>query len=592
MTDTPRFQEVRFKNFKAFKSFAVAIKEMNVLVGPNNSGKSTVLAAFRILSEGMRRASSRSPELCPGPDGKAHGWPVSLANIPVAGENVFHNYDDSEPAIVTFKMRGNLSLVLYFPKAGVCYMHADGALVRKPADFKKVFSCRVAHVPILGPVEHHEMLYEQEAARDALLNHKASRNFRNIWWHFQEDFEVFRDLVKRTWPGMDVKKPEITKEQGGKAKLSMFACEDRIDREIYWSGFGFQVWCQMLTYVVAARDSSILVIDEPDIYLHSDLQRQLVGILREMPCDVILATHSTELISEVEVGEIVLVNKGSVRGKRVQKVGEIPGVFRLLGSNARYVLTQLGKTRRALFVEGGDFEVFAGFARILGKSNVANRSGFAVIPTGGCRPSGVRDMVSGIEATLGEKIVSMAIFDRDYRCAEECADMLRDLGKICRFSVVHKRKELENFLLVDAAIDAAVRARLRNRSERTGEACAEYPGAGQVLGSCLAGMKIDAMAQCIAAGQHYFKGKDPSKDASTIAGSVMKAFEGAWEDAEKRRMLVSGKVLIADLNKSLEAQYGVSISAPSIIASFVRSCVPSEVVELIDLIEQFAQAKP
>ena len=46
---------------------------------------------------------------------------------------------------------------------------------------------------------------------------------------------------------MDVKKPEVSTSYG-KPRLHMFCPEERIDREIFWAGFGFQVWCQMLTH--------------------------------------------------------------------------------------------------------------------------------------------------------------------------------------------------------------------------------------------------------------------------------------------------------------------------------------------------------
>ena len=74
----------------------------------------------------------------------------------------------------------------------------------------------------------------------------------------------------------------------------MFCLEDRMTRELYWAGFGFQIWCQLLTHLCRAQDSSLVVIDEPEVYLHPDVQRQLIGILRELGPDVLLATHSTE----------------------------------------------------------------------------------------------------------------------------------------------------------------------------------------------------------------------------------------------------------------------------------------------------------
>jgi ABC-type hemin transport system ATPase subunit len=43
-----RLNSIRFKNYKIFKSFSLTVKEFNVLVGPNNSGKSTILGAIRL----------------------------------------------------------------------------------------------------------------------------------------------------------------------------------------------------------------------------------------------------------------------------------------------------------------------------------------------------------------------------------------------------------------------------------------------------------------------------------------------------------------------------------------------------------------
>lgn len=91
---------------------------------------------------------------------------------------------------------------------------------------------------------------------------------------------------------MDVERPSVDVSHD-RPRLHMFCPEERIPREIFWSGFGFQVWCQMLTHLIQGGDNSIFLIDEPDIYLHSNLQRQLIGLLRQLGPDILIATHST-----------------------------------------------------------------------------------------------------------------------------------------------------------------------------------------------------------------------------------------------------------------------------------------------------------
>jgi hypothetical protein len=387
--EATRFVRVEFSRFKAFKRFSLSLTHFNILVGPNNAGKSTILAAFRILAAGMRRAYSRNPEVINGPmgAGPTHGYRIDLSSISIAEENLFYNYDDSEAATIKFKLSNSGELTLYFPEQGTCYLLAsyNGKTNYSPSTFKKHFNCKIGFVPILGPLEHNETLYEAEAARLALYNYRAARNFRNIWYHLPDKFDEFRSALARTWPGMDVE-PPIVDTSHSKPKLHMFCPEDRIPREIFWAGFGFQVWCQMLTHVIQSSDTALFLIDEPDIYLHSELQRQLIGLLRDMGPDILIATHSTEIITEAEIDDIVLINKLRNSGRRIKNPMQLEEVFAILGSNLNPILTQLAKSRRVLFVEGLDFQIFSKFAFKLDCSIVGNRSQFAVVPVEGFNP--------------------------------------------------------------------------------------------------------------------------------------------------------------------------------------------------------------
>lgn len=322
------YTQVKFRNFKAFSSFDLNIKAFNILVGPNNAGKSTIIAAFRILAAGLRRANARRASLIAGPGGPTLAHKIELEALSVAGENVFYNYDDSEAATVRFELSNKHALTLYFPEHRTCYLipDAQGKRCESPSDFRKYFDCPIGFVPVLGPVDQDEQLYNEETARLSLFNYRAARNFRNIWWHFSNPFDDFRDAIRSTWPGMDVKRPELDMS-GDKPILRMFCPEQRIDREIVWSGFGFQVWCQMLTHLIQSKTSSIFLIDEPDIYLHSDLQRQLVGLLRALGPDILVATHSTEIITEAEADELVLINKSKRSAKRVSNQTDVETVF-------------------------------------------------------------------------------------------------------------------------------------------------------------------------------------------------------------------------------------------------------------------------
>jgi len=61
---------------------------MNILVGPNNCGKSTIISAFRILDVGLRIAFSKRAVQIPSPGGGyTIGHRIPSESIPVTIEN-------------------------------------------------------------------------------------------------------------------------------------------------------------------------------------------------------------------------------------------------------------------------------------------------------------------------------------------------------------------------------------------------------------------------------------------------------------------------------------------------------------------------
>jgi predicted ATPase len=581
---------VRFSHYKAFSSFVVHLQEFNVLVGPNNSGKSTIVSAFRILHEGLRKAKAKSPERVEVNGLLTMGYRLNIEELPVASENIFHNYDESRPASVVFKLSNDSSLSLQFPERGSCIMVAEpkSGDVRSPKDFRSKFDVDVAFVPILGPVDHREPLFAKEAARLALMTNGASRNFRNIWHHYPEDFDRFRELVQRSWPGMDILKPEISDGR----QLNMYCPEDRYLREICWSGYGFQVWCQMLTFIVKASSASLLVIDEPDIYLHSDLQRQLVALLRELGPDILIATHSTEIIAECEPTSLLNINKRKTMASRVKDVSQLKRVFTALGSNLNPTLTQIAKTKRVVFVEGLDFQLLSVFARSQGLQRLANRSDFAVVQTEGFNPRRAVDLAAGIEKTVGSKVLRAVILDRDYRCDAEIADVRAELEKNGFKVHIHGRKEIENYLLVPSCLQAALVSRLKEKARRGGVVPANAPELQPILSEAMEHFRHDVFAQRLARFQDFKKRTASHLDSATVNATLSKEFEQRWNETGGPEALVPGKEVLARLNSKLQDLVGVTISGSQIASQFTKASIPTDLGELLNMLDLFGMTDP
>ena len=458
--------------------------------------------------------------------------------------------------------------------------------IGSPALFKSRFKCQIAFVPILGPVEHNERLYEKEAARRALFNYRAARNFRNIWYHYRDQFTEFRDLVRETWPGMDIERPTVALIDA-KPILHMFCPEDRIPREIFWAGFGFQVWCQMLTHIVQSRSAAIFLIDEPDIYLHADLQRQLVALLRNLGPDILIATHSTEIVTEADKDEIVLIDKNRTSARRIKEQEDLVDVFTNLGSDFNPILTQVAKTRRVVFVEGKDFQILGKLARKLRFFDVANRSQFAVVPVEGFNPDRIRSLKRGIEVTLGGKIASCAIFDRDFRSVEECEFIKEECSDTCDLVIVHSCKEVENFLLVPDALNRAAERRIEERNRRTGEQVTFGSDLSLTLVDFARKQRSYAMSQYIDFRQRFARSRTSKEHPTSISQSALQEFEVEWAEESRKIAIVPGKQALSYVNRHLQENYSISITPTGVIQAMRRSEIPKEVESLLVKLKEF-----
>jgi predicted ATP-binding protein involved in virulence len=72
-------------------------------------------------------------------------------------------------------------------------------------------------------------------------------------------------------------------------------------------------------FISQCAEDAIVVLDEPDVYMHADLQRRLVRLVSPMFEQLIIATHSLEIIEEVPSDCIIPINSAK---KKVVPIGD------------------------------------------------------------------------------------------------------------------------------------------------------------------------------------------------------------------------------------------------------------------------------
>ena len=114
VTTEPMLRSVAFHNFKALEHFSIALRRTNVLVGPNNAGKSTVLDGFRALAAAMRYARRYRPVPIIGPVGRQLlGFQIPASTVPISIANIHSHYEEVETQVI-FAIANGRRLTSFF----------------------------------------------------------------------------------------------------------------------------------------------------------------------------------------------------------------------------------------------------------------------------------------------------------------------------------------------------------------------------------------------------------------------------------------------------------------------------------------------
>ncbi|WNF56041.1 AAA family ATPase [Pseudomonas sp. SG20052] len=130
-------------------------------------------------------------------------------------------------------------------------------------------------------------------------------------------------------------------------------------RDLMVEGSGFLQWLSVYALALSP-EFNVVLLDEPDAHLHMLLQQQLTNELdsvsRLMQKQVLLATHSTELIRAYDYDKVLALRdrKGKYLAEDSDKIGILAGV----GAIHTPKLHALIRHKRMLIVEGPSDERF------------------------------------------------------------------------------------------------------------------------------------------------------------------------------------------------------------------------------------------
>ncbi len=463
----------------------------------------------------------------------------------------------------------------------------DKVVLRRPRDVRRSLP-DLAVVPSLSPVEHEERILDSDYVRGQASGRLASRHARNHLYLLKTASGVVRESEDRedldhflAWaePWLtEIEVRDLQIRMGDRARMLDLYCRElgsHSDRELFWVGDGMQVWVQLLVHLYRARAADTVILDEPDLYLHADLQRRLVRLLESLDAQTIAASHSSELLAEATPRAVTWISKerrSAVRAPDERLLGQLSDA---IGSQFNLRLARTLRARVVLFVEGDDLSILRHIADTCGVTEVARETALVTVPLRGYSNwEHVEPFSWLLEDLLDGSVKVLVLLDRDYRTERQCRavrDRLIRLGIQCH---VWRRKELESYLLVPSAI-----ARLSGAFVADVEH-ALVAGADEQREAVFARQLAERTKTEVNARRH----------AVNVTESHQRDFEKRWSKATERAHLCNAKELLTSLNKQLVSQGHKPVGADQLARKMRVEEIPDELAEMLKTAESLLTA--
>ena len=461
---------LRVRNFKRFDDVDIELGQTVVLIGANNSGKTTALQALALWEIGVRRWNEKrkgrsSPEKRPGVTINRRDLisiPVPDANLlwrDLHVRNVEQSWVEEQGQRKQKPKTTNIRIDVIVDgvtdgRSWACGLEFDYAneesLYCRPLRASGILGAermtvpeeaaqvRVAFLPPMSGLAATEPVWEPGRINVLIGEGQTAQVLRNLCHQVSTTSEAngrWSALVKHihTLFGVALRPPKYIAQRG---EITMDYEEPNGTRlDLSSSGRGLQQTLLLLAHLYA-NPRTVMLLDEPDAHLEILRQRQIyrliTGVAREQGSQIIAASHSEVVLNEAANRDVVIAFVGTPhriddRGSQVLKA------LRDIGFEDYYQAEQAGWV---LYLEGStDLAILQAFAETA-QHDASRYLERAFVRYVGNNAREVRRHFHGLREAKRD-LRGVALFDR---LEEPLPD---DLGAV---GLMWRRCEIENYV--------------------------------------------------------------------------------------------------------------------------------------------------
>lgn len=325
-----RLTNLVIENFKRIKKVDLELADVNILVGTNGCGKSSVIQSIHLACCVMRQADRvefgktstvgiDQLDYLPTEDYKSLGHGARWGNkegSPSSKITLSFETPAGLPAVSSCTLRSARNAGISI--TGSVPITLSNTLRQK----KKFFS---AYIPGISGIPNKEEKRARKVILKACSYGDSNVILRNALLLLKDQNQKNIELIEG-WIGEIIGPIKIKVSHDDERDLSIL-CTVEVNgsnRPLELVGTGFLQLIQIFTYILLF-EPGVLLVDEPDIHLHPTAQGKLVNVLarvaREKKIRILLSTHSPFIVRNAPSNaKVYWLSDGVVSSKNRQQV--------------------------------------------------------------------------------------------------------------------------------------------------------------------------------------------------------------------------------------------------------------------------------
>jgi len=472
------------RNFKNVGEQTYDFTQFDLLVGRNNSGKSTVLQALAIWQfcvdefHRSKRGGSKGIQVVlpnftalPLPEFNLLWKDRTDRAYPIENGTKKQEFILIEILVEWRRESGEtdeFGVELRYHSPQTIYAIPTGGWAKFRACEQQGNLPKIAYVPPFSGLEPTEKRLDDAPIRQQAGKGQPGSVLRNLLLRVcptplrGEDGRIAKNYappadwlelvaVVERWFSVKISKPQY--ESGKDVYITVEYRQNSKDYDIIAGGSGFHQTLTLLAFLYGYQPTTIL-LDEPDAHLHVNLQREILDYFKlksaERNIQFLIATHAEEFAKGVDASQIISLLK-----QAPTRIQSTPDVLRAMADVPNEEIMQLLASPYILYVEGeSDERILRAWATSCGALAEIDKVCFKTMGGGG--KENMREGADKHFAALKQIIPGakrLMLFDHDD--SDTAFHPAPDNPALAEW----KRKNIENYLLVpDAWKRAALHA--------------------------------------------------------------------------------------------------------------------------------------